>query len=140
MDIIGLISSLDIQIILVFLAACLLTVWLIDLRHSRSMPPGPFQWPVIGCLPQMALWALPDTLSYLKKLSKKYDGMFSLKLGSFHAVFISDFKILKDAFIKQSDCFSNRPQNMELRRALAVNGKSVGRILVIYNKNLNNGK
>ena len=75
------------------------------------MPPGPFQWPFIGCLPQM-IFHSGDILSYLKDQGQKYGGMFSLKMGNYDAVFITDFSIMKEALVNQGDCFNDRPLDM----------------------------
>ena len=109
-SVLSILPPLDISSLLILTAIILLTVWLLDVRHRRHMPPGPFQWPFVGCLPQMVLNS-KDSLGYLRALGQHYKGLFSLKLGSFHAVFISDYQTLKEAFVTQADCFSGRPHD-----------------------------
>ena len=75
------------------------------------MPPGPFQWPYIGCLPQ-TFFHSRDILGYLKDQGQRYGGMFSLKMGNYDAVFITDFTIMKEALVNQGDCFNDRPKDM----------------------------
>lgn len=95
--------------ILLVVLSLLLVIWISDVVRSRSMPPGPTQWPLLGCLPQLALYGRKDILSYLKQLAGRYGPIFTLKFGDFRAVFISDYQLLKEAFVKQGDCFSMRP-------------------------------
>ena len=108
--VLSILPPLDISSLLTLTAITLLTVWLLDDRHKHHMPPGPFQWPFIGCLPQIALHS-KDPLGYLQGLGQHYKGLFSLKMGSFHAVYISDYETLKEAFVTQADCFTGRPHD-----------------------------
>ena len=121
-----LLNKMDLQMCLVLVTAFLIGLWLIDLKHSRSMPPGPFQWPFIGCLPQLAMFGANDLLGYLMKLSRKYNGFFSLKLGNYHAVFISDLKMIQEAFVKQSNCFNDRPMNSQVFHLITDNKQHKG--------------
>jgi hypothetical protein len=52
-----------------------------------------------------------DPIAYFRHNHKKYNGLYTLKLGDILMLFIGDFAALKDAFYKQGDIFSDRPRN-----------------------------
>ncbi|KAL3691700.1 hypothetical protein R1sor_005351 [Riccia sorocarpa] len=68
-------------------------------RRSRNrMPPGPWGWPVLGCIPRLG--SLPH-LS-LAKFAKKYGPLMSMKLGSANVVVASSPKMAEE-FLKYHD-------------------------------------
>ena len=101
-------TSVSVKSVLVLFLVLLLSIWLTKRGNSRNMPPGPFQWPIVGCLPQLILNGA-DPMGYLQRLGHKYNGLFSLKMGSFRAVCITDYTILREALVTQSSYFSSRP-------------------------------
>jgi hypothetical protein len=52
-----------------------------------------------------------DPIAYIRHNHKKYNGLYTLKLGDILMLCIGDFAALKDAFYKQGDIFSDRPRN-----------------------------
>ena len=119
-------SNLGLQSVLVGLVVLLQVLWLRDLKHGLHMPPGPMQWPVVGSLPSVALFGGKDFLGYLKSLGKKHGGLFTLKLGDYHTVFITDYSIMKEALVEQGDVFSNRPTMEMLRTTRNSESPDVG--------------
>lgn len=110
-------SSLNLQTLLVGVVILLLLLWLRDFRHGLNMPPGPMQWPIVGSLPSLVLFGGKDPVPYLIELGQKYGGLFTMKLGDHFAIYISDFDIMKEALVKQVNCFSDRP-SMEVAKYL----------------------
>ena len=120
-------TSVSVQSVLVLFLVLLLSIWLMEREHSRNMPPGPIQWPIVGCLPQLIFHGA-DPLSYFQRLGHKYKGLFTVKMGSFRAVYISDYKILREALVTQSGCFSSRPQDFYPSKILAHHNGTRGTV------------
>ena len=77
-------------------------------RREKALPPGPPTLPIIGNLHQ-----IPTKGSYLAftDWSKKYGGIFSLKLGPGTAVVLTDRKYVKQLIDKKSSIYSDRPHS-----------------------------
>lgn len=81
-----------------------LLLWLRQLRLTyQGLPPGPYGLPFIGYLPWIDSRAPYETFA---KLSRRYGRIYSLRLGSMDAVFISDPKLIREAFSRE--VFSGR--------------------------------
>ncbi|CAG9863597.1 unnamed protein product [Phyllotreta striolata] len=66
---------------------------------NRNLPPGPWGLPILGYL----TWLDPlNPYVTLTKLSKKYGSVYSLSLGNVFTVVLTDPKILKSLFAKDS--------------------------------------
>ncbi|KAH9299909.1 hypothetical protein KI387_044605 [Taxus chinensis] len=94
-------------------------------RNSSSsitrLPPGPFQWPVIGNLHQFG--RLPH-LS-IQHLANKYGPIMWLRLGYYPVVVVSTTEMAKE-FLKTHDlAFSSRPKS-GVGEHLVYNYKSMG--------------
>ena len=74
------------------------------LKSKRGkLPPGPTGLPFFGYIP-----FIPT--NYIEKLTtlfKKYGDVFCVRLGSFDVVFLADYDLIKEAYIK--DVFNHRP-------------------------------
>ncbi|KAJ9590643.1 hypothetical protein L9F63_016314 [Diploptera punctata] len=70
----------------------------------KHLPPGPWGLPVLGYLPFVKGEA-PHI--HFKDLAKKYGTMFSTRLGNQLIVFLSDHKIIREAFRREE--FTGRP-------------------------------
>lgn len=69
-----------------------------DLR-DKNYPPGPMGMPFFGYLPMLN----PKTpYNTLKELASHYGKVFSIYLGSTYAVCISDVKLIREAFNKDT--------------------------------------
>ncbi|KAL3649487.1 hypothetical protein CASFOL_005890 [Castilleja foliolosa] len=73
-------------------------------RKSKNLPPGPFQYPIIGNI--LALGPKPHRS--LTKLSRKYGPIMSLKLGNITAIVMSSPETAKSVFTKNDLIFSSR--------------------------------
>ena len=70
----------------------------------RRLPPGPLGLPLLGYLPFLAR----NHTDSLMPLFRRYGKIFSLRLGAYDVVFISDFEVLKR--ISKQDAFNHRPE------------------------------
>ncbi|XP_072030801.1 cytochrome P450 2J4-like [Amphiura filiformis] len=74
---------LDLSTILVCSAVLATIVWYV--RRPSNLPPGPFAWPWLGSIPGIAVqYFTAGSLAphrFLTLLGKKYDQLYSLKLG-----------------------------------------------------------
>ncbi len=92
----------NLRIILVTTVAFMLTyIFIVKLRHSSTLPPGPWNFPVLGYLPNIALYSrvygLPMPVQCLR-LSQKYGKIFSFYLGSHLCVVLNSSKSVREAF------------------------------------------
>ena len=97
------------DVYLAILAAILAVIWLSTSRHKKKyrLPPGPMSFPILGIIPYV-LGAHPDELA--DKLAKKYGKIFGGWMGKHYVVFINDYDIVKEAFSRKDDVFSDRPR------------------------------
>lgn len=72
----------------------------------KNLPPGPLGLPIVGYLPFMG--KRPDKT--ITNLGKKYGSIFSMYLGSRLVVVLHGYDAIKEAFVKQADIFSGRPE------------------------------
>lgn len=87
--------------VLVILASVRISQILSDIR---SLPPGPWGFPVIGYLP--FLKGNAHHLHY-SNLASKYGTMFSTRLGNQLVVVLSDHRTIREAFRREE--FTGRP-------------------------------
>ena len=78
--------SLNVQTVFLFVGVLLLTIlWK---RHPRNLPPGPPAWPLN--------WAT------------QHGSVMRIWLGPRLAIVLNDISAVKEALVKQADCFSDR--------------------------------
>lgn len=92
-------------ILAVFLSVLITVRMLQLLKEASSLPPGPWGFPVLGCLPFLK----GDLHLHLLDLTKKYGSLISTRLGSQLIIVLSDYKMIRDAFRKEE--FTGRPSN-----------------------------
>jgi hypothetical protein len=88
----------------------------------RSLPPGPWGYPIVGVLFSIK----KEFHLFLTDYTKIFGKVFSFKMGRETIVVLSDFKIIKKAF--QSRDFTARPKT-ELTDLLGGYGKKTENIL-----------
>lgn len=96
---------------IIFVTIFLLTLFLLSHFHGRNpLPPGPSGWPVIGNLLMM------DQLTHhgLARLSKKYGGIFHLKMGFRHTIAVSSPEMARQVLQVQDNIFSDRPPTIAI--------------------------
>ena len=75
-----------------------------------KQPPGPFSWPITGCLPNLALSfyrsgkRLP---AFLDSLARYYGPVFRVNLCGTNIIVLSDYNSIKQAF--QHPSLNDRP-------------------------------
>uniref|UniRef100_A0A8C6LUB1 Cytochrome P450, family 2, subfamily Y, polypeptide 3 n=1 Tax=Nothobranchius furzeri TaxID=105023 RepID=A0A8C6LUB1_NOTFU len=89
-------------------------LWLLHLRNTRHLPPGPFSLPLIGNLLQINNKA-PFT-SFLTSL-KIYGPVMTLHLGWQRTVVLVGYDAVKEALVDQADDFTGRAPVPFLHRA-----------------------
>ncbi len=99
-------ETVGLQSTIIFLVVVLLGLFWI--RLPKNLPPGPTGLPGIG-----SALALRSCAPYLRftEWSKKYGGVFSVRLGHSLLVVLNDIQHIKEALHKQADDFSDRFQN-----------------------------
>ncbi|XP_072537915.1 cytochrome P450 2J2-like [Salminus brasiliensis] len=95
--------DLDYKSWLIGLFLFLLLIDIIRNKNPPRFPPGPRPLPFVG-----NIFTGLDFKS-IDKLAEEYGEVFSLRLGSEKAVFISGYKMVKEALITQLDSFVDRP-------------------------------
>lgn len=88
-------------VVIVFLVLLLLDV--VRNRKPSNFPPGPWALPFLGNVFTGVDFKTVD------KLSLEYGPVFSLRRGSERMVYISGYKMVKEALVDQLDCFVDRP-------------------------------
>ncbi|XP_053376355.1 cytochrome P450 2J4-like [Mercenaria mercenaria] len=95
--------------ILFSLLLAILCCWLvIKFVRSRSLPPGPFAWPVIGNI--RLFQKDPQGYKKFTALAEKYGNIYRLYCGSTLIVMLNGFDAIHEAFTKHAEIFTDRPQ------------------------------
>ncbi|CAH1118929.1 unnamed protein product [Phaedon cochleariae] len=81
------------------LITLLVVIVIYHIWTRRSLPPGPWGLPVIGYLPWLDPKAPYQTLS---RLADKYGPIYGLWMGSVYTVVVTDVKMIKTLFSKDS--------------------------------------
>ncbi|XP_060554557.1 cytochrome P450 2J4-like [Ruditapes philippinarum] len=94
---------------LTLLLLVLLISWLVfNHVRSKSLPPGPFAWPVIGNI--RLFQKDPQGYKKFTQLAEKYGNVYRLYCGSTLIVMLNGFDAIHEAFTKKADIFTDRPQ------------------------------
>ena len=75
-------------------------------KRRQLLPPGPFQWPILGNL-HLLLGGLPHRV--LAALSMKYGPLMSLRLGSSLTLVVSTADVAKEFLKTHDQFFASRP-------------------------------
>ena len=87
------------------LTAVTLYLWFYNGR-PKNAPPGPwFYIPVIGNLVQIG----SNPVTSFREMRKKYGDVFSVYMANRLVIVINGFDNMKEAFVKNSDLFTDRP-------------------------------
>ena len=85
----------------IFLCATVFLILTWYLRGPRNLPPGPWGWPLLGYLPNLAIALYRTDLhlhQLLEKMSKDQGSVFSMYIGGKLVVVLHKFTTVKEAF------------------------------------------
>ena len=83
-------------------------------RRLRTLPPGPFPFPILGNLPHLVV-AGGSRHRYFARLAKKYGPIFSLRLGSTPVMIVSSPSLARTILHTHDKTFGSRPSLMNAR-------------------------
>ena len=113
--------------ILLYCAVFLLSsvVWWRSYTSRRKQPPGPFNWPFVGCLPNLGISVyrsgkyLP---AYFDSLTHRYGPVFRVNICGTNVIVLGDYNSINKAF--QHPDLNDRPiPNHGLRDIIGGVGK-----------------
>ncbi|KAJ8388423.1 hypothetical protein AAFF_G00132990 [Aldrovandia affinis] len=99
----SLLAWLDIWDCLLFLLTFLLIADILKNKNPPKFPPGPWPLPFLG-----NVFTGVDFRT-MEKLAEEFGNVFSLRRGSEKIVFISGYKMVKEALVKHGENFADRP-------------------------------
>ncbi|XP_041647258.1 cytochrome P450 2J1-like [Cheilinus undulatus] len=104
--------------LLIFILALLLIVYLITTKDPPNFPPGPPSLPLLGNV--FSIEAQHPHI-YLTKLADVYGNVFCIRLGRHKTVFVSGWKMVKEALVNQAENFVERPYSPMVTRIYSGN-------------------
>lgn len=101
----------EFDILGVLVAVCVLVSSVYLYRHvlilrNKTYAPGPWGLPVVGHLLQFGENP-PETFM---KWREKYGDIFRIRLGSWNAIVLNGYSVIKEAMERKDDAFSDRPR------------------------------
>lgn len=102
------VTLITMDTILLSLVVGLLILFCVFFRKKQNLPPGPYPIPFIGNL----ILFKKDPCGYkaYTKLSEKYGNIYTLHCWSTLIVILNGYDAINEAFVKQADVFTDRPQ------------------------------
>ncbi|KAK2139698.1 hypothetical protein LSH36_1652g00062 [Paralvinella palmiformis] len=94
------------QVWLIGIIVFFLTYNYLTKESWKRLPPGPPALPLIGSLPFLGS---SDIRVALRKLAIKYGDIFTIYLGRRRVVVLNKYEVIHDAFVKNAQVFSGRP-------------------------------
>ncbi|XP_062411735.1 cytochrome P450 2J2-like [Sardina pilchardus] len=115
----SLLQSLDLKSILLFLVIFLLIADYIKNRRPAKYPPGPLALPFVGNLFNIDS---KQQHIYFTKLAEVYGNIYALRLGQDEVVFVTGYKMVKEALVGQAETFEDRPSSPVANRVYQGDG------------------
>ncbi|XP_044056766.1 cytochrome P450 2J2-like [Siniperca chuatsi] len=109
---------LDLKGLLLFSFAVLLVVYFLNKKDPPNFPPGPPALPLLGNV--FSIESKQPHI-YLSKLADVYGNVFCISLGRHKTVFVSGWKMVKEAIVTQADNFVDRPYSPMVTRIYSGN-------------------
>uniref|UniRef100_A0AAQ6ITU8 Cytochrome P450, family 2, subfamily N, polypeptide 13 n=1 Tax=Anabas testudineus TaxID=64144 RepID=A0AAQ6ITU8_ANATE len=114
----GLFLWLDLRGMLFFIFTVLLIVHFVNKKDPPNFPPGPLALPFLGNVFNIEH---KQPHIYLTKLADVYGNVFCIRLGRHKTVFVSGWKMVKEALVTQADNFVDRPYSPMANRIYSGN-------------------
>ncbi|KAK9519201.1 hypothetical protein VZT92_021943 [Zoarces viviparus] len=108
MGIFNFLLDFDFKVLFLFIFVFIIIADFLKNRNPPNYPPGPFSLPVVGNFFTMDR---KHPYKYFSKLADVYGNVFSVRFGSEKMVFVSGYKMVKEAIVTQADNFVDRPFN-----------------------------
>ena len=109
------------QVWLIGIIVFFLTYNYLTKESWKRLPPGPPALPLIGSLPFLGSSDIRDPL---RKLASKYGDVFTIYLGARRAVVLDKYEVIHDAFVKNFQVFSGRPNIFTIKTTTGGYGKA----------------
>ncbi|CAA7394439.1 unnamed protein product [Spirodela intermedia] len=88
-------------------------------EKTKSLPPGPRGWPVVGNLFQVALQRRPF-IYVVRDLRPKYGPIFSMKMGQRTLIIVTSSELIHEALVQRGHLFASRPADSPTRLLFSV--------------------
>ena len=93
----------------------------------KNLPPGPWQWPVLGNLPLMLhsrIWLKQHSHELMTELAGRYGNIFTIGMpgGASRIIVLNDFKMIKEAF-QRRELSDRRPTPKHLGERTGGEGR-----------------
>ncbi|AWP11325.1 putative cytochrome P450 2J1-like [Scophthalmus maximus] len=109
---------LDLRGTLLVIFTVLLVVYFLNKKDPPNFPPGPPALPLLGNVFSIEP---KHPHIYLTKLADVYGNVFCIRLGRHKTVFVSGWKMVKEAIVTQADNFADRPYSPMVNRIYSGN-------------------
>ncbi|KAI3851510.1 hypothetical protein MKW92_008350 [Papaver armeniacum] len=77
-------------------------------ERTRTLPPGPARWPIVGNLLQLGPLPHKD----FTRFCEKYGPLVYVRLGSVDAITTNDPDIIREILVQQDEVFASRPRTL----------------------------
>uniref|UniRef100_A0A914X2M1 Unspecific monooxygenase n=1 Tax=Plectus sambesii TaxID=2011161 RepID=A0A914X2M1_9BILA len=101
-------------IAVVFFVSALL-YWIYSFESKRrKLPPGPVPLPLLGN--SLSLIRAENGVDKLLEWGKTYGPVYTIWLGTMPAVFVVDYDIMQETFVKNADAYTGRLKNYAIEK------------------------